>query len=108
MRKCLEYQAIRPKEAGATTIADELFDSDDERDEDDEEAERENKKPKQIEWQTVWRILAYNKDGWWMVAAVLALQLLRQPVELQQEYLINQWGLDSLLQTNFESVVSHT
>ena len=37
----------------------------------------------------MWRILAYNKDGWWKIALVLALQLAAQPLQLQQDYLIN-------------------
>ena len=63
MQKCIKYQTVRPKDEKNKTIADELFDSDDEHDEDDEEVSKENRKPKKIQWNTVWRIISYNKGS---------------------------------------------
>ena len=39
---------------------------------------------------------------------MLALQLAQQPLQLQQDYLINMWGHDTALQTDMEQVFAHT
>jgi hypothetical protein len=58
--------------------------------------------------ETLWRVLAYNKDGAWKIGVIIAIQFITNTVNLKLNFLYSQWGVEENLQTDWHLMMSHT